>query len=448
KDLDLVIFGATGFTGQFVVQEVVRTLSQAEAALRRPLRWAIAGRSEERLRKVLVIIKQLDRRTGDRAGPALVVADIESPDSLASMAQRAHVIATCVGPYRTHGEALVKACIAHGANYVDVTGEATFIGRSVETHGDEATRSGVAIVHACGYDSAPAEMGAVYATRLLEARNATPASIEAFYTFSSRSSGAAINNGTYEAAIQEMGSVREIIQLEQAANKKYQVEYAGPSPKSWWPIRYEKRLGGWTVPYFLTDGLVVETSQRLMVAQRDKKAKVTLTPPPAIYYEPYLLLPVYALPAAVFFVGAIALFTLVAQFPLGRRLLKAHPRLFTAGMVSSSGPNIESIESSSFQQHMIARGYSRSQSTSAAADKAPASSAVTAAEPDVQLEVQVNGPNPAYTCTAICLVQCAYVLLDRKQRKRVSNGVLTPAAAFWNTDLLDRLQANGLRYSV
>ncbi|KAI8053294.1 hypothetical protein BDF22DRAFT_743216 [Syncephalis plumigaleata] len=527
KDLDLVIFGATGFTGEFVAKEVWRTRAQIEKTLKRPLRWAIAGRSEEKLRQVLTCLKQQvfassssssstttatsEKQDADYKWPHLLVADVASTASLTSMAKRARVVATCVGPYRLYGIPVLKACVEQQAHYLDITGEPAFILRSLETYNEQAMANGVSIVHACGYDSIPAEMGILKLIQMLEKQNAEPTWIESFYTFHSKGIGAAVNKGTYESLgkyiiMNEMSNLREIIELEQAADKKYPVAYATPNPSPLLPIRLERRFIGnennrgffsrlfpfhWTAPYPLTDGSITAISRRIIAQQKlildmeasssstssgtgvwatltsvfpsssedeseegegegegednitsllkkkqQKKKAIShrrKTPPPAVHYTPRLLLPFYALPLAMITLGWAVWITLLAQIPLTRRLLVRYPRLFTAGFVSSNGPSLESIATSGFQQRMIGHGRRLSAETSS---------------DTLEAAVTVSGPNPGYPATAICLVQSAYVLLDRKEKKLVPSGVLTPGAAFWKTNLLDRLHENGIEFST
>ncbi|KAI9594098.1 Saccharopine dehydrogenase-domain-containing protein [Syncephalis fuscata] len=498
KDLDIVVFGATGFTGEFVVKEVWRTLSQIETSLGRPLRWAIAGRSEEKLRQVLARLKQQYASTEEATNttavksPQLLVADVTS-------------VPSCVGPYRLYGEPVVKACVEQGAHYVDITGEPAFILQSIEKYGEQAHANNVSIVHACGYDSIPAEMGILKTIHALEVQHAVPTVIESFYTFPGSGSGALINSGTYQTAIHEMSHLGEIIQLEQAVDKKYPVTYAVAKPSSWLPIGIETRIAAqetnrgffgrlfpfhWTAPYPLTDGSITEMSRRLIAQQKlaieakqqnlsggaaawaaltsvfrtsnskrkDKKKKNKKkqqddgkaakqshyrrkTPPPAVHYVPRMLLPFYALPVALIAMGWAAWITILAQIPFMQRQLLRYPRLFTAGVVSSNGPTLETIEATGFRQQMMGYGY-RQVDTAGSADSDESKPST------VQVEVTVTGPNPGYPGTAICLIQSAYVLLDRKEKKRIPSGVLTPAAAFWKTDLADRLHEHGVTFDV
>jgi short subunit dehydrogenase-like uncharacterized protein len=500
KELDLVIFGATGFTGNFVVQEVVKTLPQIESQLRRSLRWGVAGRSEGRLKQVVAKVEQLNPQTRP---PTILVADVTSHDSIHELARRTKVVISCVGPYRLYGEPLVKACIHHGTSYVDITGETGFILNSIFRHNEKARHSDVAIVHACGYDSVPAEMGVLYGTRLLEAKNAIPSSIEIFYTFTGGSFGAQLNTGTYASAIHEMGHMYEIFSLVHALEQKYPVEYVGPSIESWLPIRYDSRTQSLKIPYLLSDGVILHISQCLLQEQREaskaasmkrpnpiekitsvfkslsssssplssllsaiqsdsdteekddnkgkrpRRRRGRLAPPSPVQCGTYLEFPLYAFPFAIIILLWIGFIAVASQIPLLRRILISQPRLFTAGMVSPKGPDLDTIEKSGFRQHMFIQGYTQpKEATSQTTENTELTTplAATKCKPDIQLEVQVSGPNPGYKATATCLVQCAYVLLDRKQRLLIPNGVMTPGVAFWNTDLLDRLQKNGFNY--
>ena len=145
RGLDIVVFGATGFVGRLVAGYL------AEHAPDR-VRIGLAGRAEERL-----------AQTRSRLGPAasgwpLVVADLGDDESLASMARGARVVATTVGPYRRSGMRLVNACIAAGTDYADLTGEVLFARESVERHAG-AAEAGARIVHSCGFDSIPSDLG-------------------------------------------------------------------------------------------------------------------------------------------------------------------------------------------------------------------------------------------------------------------------------------------------
>jgi short subunit dehydrogenase-like uncharacterized protein len=141
-----VVFGATGFAGRLVA---------AYLAAHAPgdVRIGLAGRSERRLAEVRA-------RLGAAATAwPLLVADLADPVSLGALARAARVVVTTVGPYRARGLALVQACAEAGADYADLTGEVLFIRDSIDRCHDAAASSGARIVHCCGFDSVPSDLG-------------------------------------------------------------------------------------------------------------------------------------------------------------------------------------------------------------------------------------------------------------------------------------------------
>jgi short subunit dehydrogenase-like uncharacterized protein len=148
RPLDVVVFGATGFVGKLVAGYLAEHAPDE-------LTIGLAGRSEERLAQV---------RAGLGPGAAdwpLVTADSDDPASLAALAAKARVIATTVGPYRQHGLPLVEACARAGTDYADLSGEVLFMRESAQRYHGAAVASGARIVHACGFDSIPSDLGAL-----------------------------------------------------------------------------------------------------------------------------------------------------------------------------------------------------------------------------------------------------------------------------------------------
>jgi short subunit dehydrogenase-like uncharacterized protein len=145
RDLDVTVFGATGFVGRLVAEYLARHAPDG-------VRVGLGGRSEEKLAEVRAEI-------GGRAADwPLVVADTSDAETLAAMARGTRVVATTVGPYRRYGLPLVDACVEAGSDYADLTGEVLFVRESIERH-ERAQASGTRIVHSCGFDSIPSDLG-------------------------------------------------------------------------------------------------------------------------------------------------------------------------------------------------------------------------------------------------------------------------------------------------
>lgn len=149
---DIVVFGATSFVGQILTRYLADYLSgQTET-----VRWAIAGRSESKLQEV--------KRSLGAAGQSLpfIVADAANESQLRAMCAQTRVVVSTVGPYALYGEPLVKVCAESGTDYCDLTGETQWIKKMVDRYEAVAKQSGARIVHCCGFDSVPSDMGVYF----------------------------------------------------------------------------------------------------------------------------------------------------------------------------------------------------------------------------------------------------------------------------------------------
>lgn len=148
---DLIIFGATSFVGKILTQHLVDRHGS-----RGPLRWAIAGRSQSKLDEVL-------RAT--EAEVDTIVVDAKSDADMHRLANAGRVIVSTVGPYALYGSALVEACAAAGTDYCDLSGEPQWMQQMIDAHGEAAAASGARIVHSCGFDSLPSDLGVWFTQR-------------------------------------------------------------------------------------------------------------------------------------------------------------------------------------------------------------------------------------------------------------------------------------------
>lgn len=159
----IVVFGATSFVGQILA----RYLFERHGA-GGELRWAIAGRSEDKLRSLRAALG------ADAASLPLIVADAADEAALAAMCASTRVVVSTVGPYALYGSPLVKVCAQTGTDYCDLTGEVQWIARMIAAHEAEARRSGARIVHCCGFDSIPSDLGVHVLQREAQRRYGQP----------------------------------------------------------------------------------------------------------------------------------------------------------------------------------------------------------------------------------------------------------------------------------
>jgi short subunit dehydrogenase-like uncharacterized protein len=384
RDFDLVLFGATGFTGGLTA----RYLAEHAPA---GCRWAIAGRNKAKLESVRTAL------SADHPGCAdlpLLHADVEDPDSLRTVASAARVVATTVGPYTRYGEPLVAACAAQGTHYLDLTAEPEFIDLMYLRHHETATRTGARLVHCCGFDSVPSDLGALFTVQQLP--EGVPLTVKAFVR-----SRAGLSAGTIHSALTIWSRRRETAR---AARERRKVE---PQPSGRRIGRVKQRLhhepaiGRWGLPFPMIDPVVVRRS----AAALDRYG-------PDFRYGHYLGLP---LPVALGLLGGGAAFLTAMRVPaLRSRVMKR----FEPGQ----GPSEELRAKSWFSVELVGVGGGQRVVTS------------------------LSGGDPGYTETSKILAEAAMCLALDSGLPEVS-GQVTPAVAMGDA-LIRRLADAGLVFSV
>jgi len=164
KPFDIVVHGATGFTGRLVVEYLLQRYPVGSG-----LRWAMGGRSADKLAAVR-------DELGAPADTPLVVTDSASMESLQALMAQTRLVLTTVGPYQLYGNELVAACAAAGVDYVDLCGEPAWMRHMIDAHEAQAQASGARIVFSCGFDSIPFDLGVFVLQREMKARFGHPAS--------------------------------------------------------------------------------------------------------------------------------------------------------------------------------------------------------------------------------------------------------------------------------
>ena len=192
RELDVVLFGATGFTGRLTAGYLARHAPDR-------LRWALAGRNRAKLESVREHLAVGDDSLGDLP---LLNADVTDDVSLKDVANRSRVVITTVGPYLKYGEPLVAACAEAGTDYVDLTGEPEFVDRTYVAHHATAEQTGARLVHACGFDSIPHDLGAYFTVRQLP--DDVPITLRGVVRASGMASG-----GTFHSAMNAMSRFRQ-----------------------------------------------------------------------------------------------------------------------------------------------------------------------------------------------------------------------------------------------
>ena len=162
RQYDIIIWGATGFTGKLVAKYMTENYANSN------LSWALAGRNEDKLQSLLHSLGQPDVPT--------IVADAQDSEEIAALVKQTRVVLTTVGPYARYGSPLVEACANHGTHYCDLTGEVHWMREMISKHQSAAQQSGAKIVHTCGFDSIPSDLGVYFLQRHMIETFGMPAS--------------------------------------------------------------------------------------------------------------------------------------------------------------------------------------------------------------------------------------------------------------------------------
>src|SRR5579859_4870638 len=381
REYDVILFGATGFTGALTAEYLAEHADPGT-------KWALAGRNRSKLEGVR------ERLGSGHAELPLLEADVSDAGSMRALAESARVVITTVGPYINYGEPLVAACAAAGTDYVDLTGEPEFVDLMWLRYHEQARASGARIVHSCGFDSIPYDLGALFTVSHLP--EGVPISLEGFVR-----AGGTFSGGTYHSAVHIMGRLRQAMQVgrerrsreERPSNRRVRGLAGRPHD--------EPDAGGWVVPFPTIDPQTVLRSARAL----DRYG-------PDFSYSHYLV--VGKLPAVVGLAAGAGTVIGLAQLPITRRALL---KLKDPG----DGPSPEKRAKSWFRVLFRARADGQALTTS------------------------VSGGDPGYGETSKMLAQSALCLAHDELPERA--GQLTPAVAMGQA-LIDRLQREGIRFEV
>jgi len=243
REFDIIIYGATGYTGRLVAEYMVAQYGNQNAASSKSPKWAMAGRSQRKLEEVRDLI-------GAPADTPLVVADADDPISLDVMTARTKVMCTTVGPYQLYGDALVASCVANGTHYVDLCGEPGWMREKIDEHHEAAQKSGAQICFSCGFDSIPFDLGVYMLQAESQKRFGKPASrvkgrVRAMEgTFSGGT--AASLTATMAAVAKDPGLLKVL-----GSNFGLTPGYEGADQPNGMLPKYDKEMETWLAPFVM-----------------------------------------------------------------------------------------------------------------------------------------------------------------------------------------------------
>lgn len=405
REFDVIVFGATGFVGELTAKHLAEHAPEGT-------RIALAGRTETKLAAVR-------RRLGERAaGWPLVVADSDSPASLDAMCARTRVVCTTVGPYLRYGENLVIAAASAGTDYVDLTGEVPFVRYSIDKADETARATGARIVHACGFDSVPSDLGVHLLYRAISGDDAGQLTDTTMVVASMRGgvSGGTIDSIRVIAELASDGETRRMLLNPQAlSGGPGEMPVAGPKsePSDISPVDAKKvdpSLRGTLAPFFMA-------SYNTRIVRRSNSLRGGAYGDGFRYQETMAVggVPILsAVISGVVSVGTGAALGLMGFAPTRKLLDRVLPK-------PGEGPSAKTRAAGHFHTQTFT---------------------TTTTGRRYRSQMRMEG-DPGYQATAVMLGESALALALDRDKLPEQSGVLTPAVAMGDV-LVDRLRDQGV----
>jgi short subunit dehydrogenase-like uncharacterized protein len=239
RDFDIIVYGATGFTGRLVAEYLTQHYGGRPDAPK----WAMAGRSLDKLAEVRDLI-------GAPSGTPLVVADASNPATLDAMAARTKVVLTTVGPYQLYGSELVAACVKAGTAYADLCGEPGWMREMIDAHEGAAKASGARITFSCGFDSIPFDLGVHFLQAEAVKRHGKPAPRVKGRV---RKMAGGASGGTIASLTETLKAVAKKPSLALLLKSSFALTpgFEGPSQPTGLFPEYDSATGTWTAPFVM-----------------------------------------------------------------------------------------------------------------------------------------------------------------------------------------------------
>ena len=399
RQYDIIVWGATGFTGRLVTEYM------ATRYLDSNVRWAIAGRNSSKLESLVA----------GRNIPMLT-ADSHDPASLAALVKQTKVILTTVGPYARYGSELVAACSEQGTHYCDLTGEVHWMRKMIDEHQTTAAASGAVIVHTCGFDSIPSDMGVYFLQKQMQEKHGVTAQQIKYRT---RAFKGGFSGGTADSMIAMMEAAQKDPSIRRIAGNPYSLNDGPPGRDGGdrFGVYFDEDFGAWVGPFVMAgvNTRVVRRSNELLSARSAGYGENFRYDEGSVVGE-----------GAKGFLGATAMsvgtgaFVGLAAIPLTRKgLQKFLPK-------PCEGPTAEQIENGFFTVELLGKHPSDSSK---------------------DIRVRVHGDrDPGYGSTSKMIAESAIALAQ--EELPVGGGIWTPASAIGDA-LLARLPANaGVTFEV
>ena len=406
RQYDLVVMGATGFTGRLIAEYLAVNYGVENDQFT----WAVAGRNKSKLLKLKEYLSQFDPDAG--LLPVLIAESFDR-QSLDAMTSQTKVIITTAGPYLKYGADLVASCAANGTDYCDITGEIPFIRNSIDNHFETAQKNSCRIVHCCGFDSIPSDLGVLFLQNHAQEAYGVPCDQITLYV---RSTKGGFSGGTIDSMLNISSHIKANPQLKGLLGNPYALNPkdspSGVDGSDLRSVKWDEGMKCWTSPFVMAgiNTRVVRRTNALLDNRYGEDFR----------YREVVSFPSGAagwLRAKVLQLG-IGCFIGAIKFPPSRWLLQT---IFLPK--PGQGPSREKRDKGHF--HINLEGKIKNDHT---------------------LSVSVTGNHdPGYAGTAQMLVESALCIILNRDQLPDRIGVLTPAAALGDI-LIRRLAGKGIEF--
>ncbi|EMA37863.1 saccharopine dehydrogenase family protein [Halobiforma nitratireducens] len=406
---DLVLWGATGVAGRLVAEHLTEQYTPDDLSV------ALGGRDETRLRELEATL--VDQRA-DWTEIPIVVGDATDRESLDAIAEATRVVCTTVGPYTKYGTPLVEACIAAGTDYCDLTGEINWVREMIDRYHEDAVDAGARIVHSCGFDSIPADLGTKLVQSYAIDEFGSPCDLVRIYLEDGRGG---VSGGTASSALEMFRAAATDPVARKTLRNPYSLappgERDGVDPGAQSFPRNDPLRGEWTAP-----SPMAAVNERVI-----RRSNALLGYPWGREFECTEVVPVGSGP-----VGMAGASAVTAGLGVATAALTFGPTREALRRVAfpdpGEGPTREEIENGYFTIRVLGRG--------------------TAPDGPFVVESRISADrDPGYGATAKMLGEAAMCLVREEIDSPLEGGVLTPASAIGDP-LADRLRQAGLVVDV
>ena len=406
RPYDIIVFGATGFTGKLVVEYLIEHYGVNNELFT----WAIAGRNEDKIKKV---IETLAVKNDQIKKINFFIADSFDDKSLDNLSKSAKLVISTVGPYIKYGKNLVSHCAHNGTHYCDLTGEVPFIRESIDAYDKVAKKNECRIIHSCGFDSIPSDLGVLFLQSEAKKKYDRFCSHIKYYV---RATKGGFSGGTIASMIAISNYIKSKPNLSGLLGNPYALnsdKYTGPSVSSLRSVEWDQDVGLWTAPFIMSgiNTRVVRRSNELLGFKYGKEF---------IYTE------VTSFQKGI--MGYLKSYSMLIFLGLTKFLMSFKPTFWLLKNFylpsPGEGPDREKRDNGFFK--ILLNGY---------VDGSHISCTVT------------GDKDPGYSGTAIMLTESALSVILNNEEIPKKFGVLTPASAIGKI-LIKRLKTKGIIFKV